>query len=280
MKSDKFKNCIIVSDIDGTYLNDLSKPVERNLAAIAYFKENGGHFTFATGRTVKSFDFVVPDAKELCNLPAIACNGSYLLDLNTREKQDEVLLDYDKALPLFLAIKERYPDTGMRIIIDDNYIPPFMTPEIEREMEFLGWAGYYEIPFAEMPPRWNKAVYVADNAKLLQVRDYLDKHPDEAFEYCFSSSTLLEIQPSNGTKGTKLAVLKQYANLPDAKIYAIGDHENDLQMLLKADFPVTPENGIEKLKSIPNMLQVCSNNDGAIAGLVEEIEKSLTLYQV
>ena len=46
----RFSHIIIASDLDGTFLNDRSRPVPRNLAAIRYFTEHGGHFTFATGR--------------------------------------------------------------------------------------------------------------------------------------------------------------------------------------------------------------------------------------
>jgi HAD-superfamily hydrolase, subfamily IIB len=276
----KFENFIIVSDIDGTFIDDQSKMVDRNLEAIKYFKQNGGQFTFATGRIYGSLHAVVPNAKDLCNLPAIMCNGSYRMDLKSREKFDEVFLDYEKSIKLFYAIKENIPDVGVRIIINERYATPFLTPEIAWEMEHFHWAGYMVMPFEEMPKLWNKAVYVAKNEKLQQVREFLDRNLDEAFITCFSDSTLLEIQPANGTKGTKLSAIKQQSKNEAVKIFAIGDHENDINMLQAADYPVTPKNGIAKLKEIPNIIHVCSNNEGAIAGLVEEIDKNLNLYQV
>ena len=46
----KFENIVIASDLDGTYFATGTKLVERNLERVRYFCENGGHFTFATGR--------------------------------------------------------------------------------------------------------------------------------------------------------------------------------------------------------------------------------------
>lgn len=46
----KFEGYLIVSDLDGTFLGKQSRIVERNVEAVRYFTENGGLFTFATGR--------------------------------------------------------------------------------------------------------------------------------------------------------------------------------------------------------------------------------------
>jgi len=58
-------------------------------------------------------------------------------------------------------------------------------------------------------------------------------------------------------------------------IWAIGDYENDLPMLRKADRCAMPENGIDSLRSIPGIVEVCDHDRGAIAGLIRYIENEI-----
>ena len=43
----KFENTVIVTDIDGTFIDARERLVERNMTAIEYFKANGGYFEFS-----------------------------------------------------------------------------------------------------------------------------------------------------------------------------------------------------------------------------------------
>ena len=49
----RFEKIVIVTDIDGTFISDKEALVERNLAAIEYFKAHGGRFTVASGRAAE-----------------------------------------------------------------------------------------------------------------------------------------------------------------------------------------------------------------------------------
>ena len=46
----KFSNILICTDLDGTLLDDEKRISDENIKAIEYFKDNGGYFTFVTGR--------------------------------------------------------------------------------------------------------------------------------------------------------------------------------------------------------------------------------------
>ena len=56
------------------------------------------------------------------------------------------------------------------------------------------------------------------------------------------------------------------------KTIAIGDNENDLEMILTAKFGAAVENANPILKKQAHIITKC-NNDGAIADLIEKIEK-------
>ena len=61
---------------------------------------------------------------------------------------------------------------------------------------------------------------------------------------------------------------------PEAKIYAVGDYENDIEMLKASDVSVCPANAMEYVKKSADMT-LCDCNGGVIADLVEIIERSI-----
>ena len=70
---------ILVSDMDGTLLDDSSRIPPENIAAIRELIAAGGGFTIATGRPVRSI-VDHPALRGLITLPVIACNGACLYD--------------------------------------------------------------------------------------------------------------------------------------------------------------------------------------------------------
>ena len=46
----RFDNILLLSDLDGTFLNDEVKPVKSNIDAVNRFAQNGGLFSVASGR--------------------------------------------------------------------------------------------------------------------------------------------------------------------------------------------------------------------------------------
>jgi len=55
-------------------------------------------------------------------------------------------------------------------------------------------------------------------------------------------------------------------------IWAIGDYDHALPMLRIADRCALPKNGIDSLRNIPGIVEVCDHDEGAIAGLIRYIE--------
>ena len=89
----KFENIIIASDLDGTFLSTSCGEVKRNIEKINYFTENGGTFTFATGRIAMHVQNTLPEASGYVNAPVVACNGMQLFDLNMGEIIKQTFVD-------------------------------------------------------------------------------------------------------------------------------------------------------------------------------------------
>lgn len=74
---------ILVSDMDGTLLDDSSRIPPENIAAIRELIAAGGGFTIGDGRPVRSI-VDHPALRGLITLPVIACNGACLYDTRNR----------------------------------------------------------------------------------------------------------------------------------------------------------------------------------------------------
>ena len=199
-----FDGIVIVSDLDGTFLGKNSRIVPENMEKIRYFQQNGGRFTVATGREYILIEHDIPPIGEICNFPAIGCNGSYIIDLKTREKLREVFLD-DRALDqTMLGIVSTFPNVGFRISMrDDNYYLTHMYPGAE-------WINDYapermrEVPFDKMPRGvWYKVAFDGPADEIDGAAEML-RRLDERFVSVRASENILEIQPASGTKGAML----------------------------------------------------------------------------
>ena len=78
-----FEGILLISDIDGTLINKNFEIPQRNIDAINYFVENGGHFSLATGRSLEA---TRPYSKKVnMSCPAIVFNGGALCDFHNNE---------------------------------------------------------------------------------------------------------------------------------------------------------------------------------------------------
>ena len=94
--------------MDGTFFGDKASKVQRNLDAIKYFKENGGKFTFATGRVHYNITYAGDGIAELCNCPAICANGSCIYDFE-----------------MGVALHEKYMDTAAVVDKQKFLVTPY-----------------------------------------------------------------------------------------------------------------------------------------------------------
>ena len=271
----KFDNIIIVSDIDGTFLGKDSRMVPENIEAIEYFKREGGCFTIATGREVFSIPRCIPMVKELCNIPIIACNGALIYDLQKEQIVVEEFLPEPEISRIVEAVRTVCPDVSMRIacggkqLTDKDY--PILRPVCEK------YAGFIEIvPYEGIPRgRWHQITWMGEPEQMEQVRKTIGDVSGCGCVCAMSGRTMFEIFSARGTKGAMLPRLKSLTGKENAVVWAIGDYENDLNMLQMADRRATPANGIDALKALSGIVEVCDHDEGAIAGLIRHIEKEL-----
>ena len=271
----KFENFIICSDFDGTFHSHNNAAAEKNINAIEYFKQNGGLFTFATGRDLFSFINACSNAGKIANTYAVVANGARLYDFKTKRFIADIPLKLHKFLPLMRRLSEVCPFAGIRLSFEDCFVLPYHNELIRIEFGDRSYEKHIKIiPFDELEksqPAIYKCVIVYEAAELDKIKQFLEML-DTASDFKFSKSypTGLEVIDSSTDKGKMLIKLKQTVN-PAAKTFAIGDYLNDIEMLNAADCAAAPENALPEVKAVA-ALRTGHCDQGALADLINQIE--------
>ena len=269
----KFENVLLVSDIDGTFKGAHRQKVPENYEAVRYFTKNGGKFAFASGRVEYSLSRILPEAEDLSNAPCVFSNGAYLYDYRTGERIHQKTLPLKKYIPLFLEIAQKYGPLGLGIRMNcgDGYITPEVNAAVERDlqncMDLVKIIPLHELYDVSI----DKLVFSGKNEMLREVRARVAEEFPEDFAVSMSCPVLLEYLNPEATKGRQAKYLRD-TFYPERTLFAIGDYENDTDLLKSADFSACPADGMEAIKKICDFI-VCPSDEGSVADLIRKIEK-------
>ena len=267
----KFSNLLIVSDLDGTYLDSDSVPVAANDEAVAYFIQNGGRFTIATGRTTESIQHVLEHSNICINAPAITYNGSMIYDFSDGHTIYEFFLDA-RAMPIVKAVMKEFPSVGVEIFNDNKMY-------IARENDYtknhvrIEHLTFRPSTVDEIPLPWCKVLFCESTELLEVVREFVFQLNNPLFRAGFSAKHYLEIVPKTSSKGKALKYLCNLLGVPLRNSYAIGDYYNDIELIQTAGLGATVEDAPQEVKDAAGIV-LGSNNDGAIAQFIAYIEQN------
>lgn len=249
----KFDGMLILSDIDGTltYSTEIS---DKNAKAIRYFQENGGYFTVATGRQPPHIKLFEPAVK--VNAPVVALNGTVIYDFD----KDKVL----RKAPLvqkFSHITE---------YVFNNH-PDISDIHFNRFFDSIQWnRGMGIAPDVDNSDNdILKVVFMSQSSDAITTlkEDLSERFPE--FTFFKSWDKGMELIEKNCGKGESIPFLKSI--FPVHTVIGIGDYENDITLINKADIGIAAANSSPLLlKNAKNI--GCDCKDNLIAYVIERIE--------
>ena len=249
------KGLIIVTDLDGTLLNGDGYVPAANLRAIDRFRAAGGRFTIASGRYGNSVKSLFPQFREYVNAPTVFSNGS-------------VLFDEEKGEPI-AEVTAAARDLRGRMDVIQKALPELdITPVVMRDgaLKRQWWCEVAD------PEPVYKVLFRGETELLERARRFVDENFPGFWDMSFSCPSLLELVLPEATKGKALDRMKKWfaARGENVRTVAVGDYENDLDMLLSADVAACPANSIPEIKAAARLL-LCDHNEGCIADLVDRL---------
>lgn len=260
---------IIFSDMDGTLLNSEKRINDTDRKAIEKFISLGGKFTIATGRTIQTFE----QYQRMLNLqiPVIMYNGAMIYDYNT----EKIL--YSQALPeisrsITAKVMDFMNDCGGEVLrTDGTYV--FSNNEYEQLHTNLCGIEPEYMEVNEIPDDdWLKVLFALAPERLSLLEDKIKRmgYYDYA-DFVRSADIFLEMLPKGISKGSALNEYRKLDGMADFTFVAIGDFDNDIEMIANADIGVCPANAEETVKNISDIVLNSTNDNCAVAELIDYI---------
>lgn len=255
---------LIAIDLDGTLLNSDHQLLSENINAVRKAQSKGMKIVIATGRSVLSTVEII-DHMDI-NAYILALNGTFIAERKDKKElrfikssvleKENVKKAFQIALDeniTFIASNEYGSD---RVVVEDGQelVQEFMTvrPDLKRFS-----AAQMKEKLNDNSIQYMKVAFTNRNRdKLIQLKEKLRKN---GIETIFSDTFYIEYVPDGVNKGTSLEYLCNEIGVDMSDTVAIGDQENDLEMLKMSGIGIAMGNAQEHIKNIAN--RVTDTND-------------------
>lgn len=244
---------LLVTDMDGTLLNSKHQISQPNIQAIERLQQAGSHFVLASGR---------PNGGMYRYAEQLQCAtyDGYMISFNggriERLATGEVL--YEKGIqPIDFARLVQFAE-AMELVISgydgSKIIVNRLSAEAQVEADLTGLI-LEVVPditayFAEKVTP--KAIFFGDEAAVAAAKPKLLNYVDGTLEVAISLPIFLEVMPKGVHKGEAVKILANHLGMSEAHVVAVGDGENDIQMLELAGIGVAVANARSSVIKVAN----------------------------
>lgn len=264
------KYTLFAFDLDGTMLQKDGTLSHRTLVACQEAAAQGIELVPTTGRLL---GFLPQSLKELPFIRyAVTSNGAAVYRLDSGEKLYSCLLPWQRALELleilreFSVFVEIYAE-GRPVVHQGDPARAFEKygfPERKRmylKKDYLQVRSLREyIKEGQVSPEKINLPYVPESLRE-ELKQRLSQ--EKGIKLVSSVFDNLEINAAGCHKGAGLAALCQCLGVSREQVVAIGDSENDLEMLQYAGLAIAMGNGEEAVKKIAGAVTASNEEDGA-----------------
>jgi len=283
---------LIVSDMDGTLLNEEMDISQANISAIKRAQHQGIHFAIATGR---DFPLAFPLLEENgIKCPLIAQNGAQYFDENGKNMYNRGL--EKSTVRSLLSVFSKYTDIHEELMTNKGI---FSDSKVQR-LEMVAAMLYDMSPDTTYEEATEKAaehvdrmditfvddyqeIVDDDSAIILKVsvhskqgRDVLDPLKDELYRVVprlaitASSKRNLEINHEGAQKGIAVSQLAKQLGIKADEVMTLGDNINDISMLKWAKYSVAMANAEPEVKDIAKF-KTSSNRQNGVAEAISRV---------
>ncbi len=264
----KYSNILLLSDMDGTLLNSQGIVSKENREAINYFIENGGLFGIATGRSQLNSVLFLDEIK--VNALSVLYNGCGVYDFGAKQFVTLHELSKSSLISFIKHCLREFTDITIQIYCPEMCY--FITPQSQADPQNVALHQPCEFCLLEdiVDLPWIKILFSGAMDALQVLNEQMIREGlDQELSWVFSSEIYLEYLPDGVSKGSALQQIRESMG-PDYRIYAVGDYNNDVEMLQAADVGIAMQNAISTLKEIADRITV-SNDESAIADIIYNI---------
>lgn len=255
---------LMAIDMDGTMLNSNKLITLATKQTIDQALKQQKHIVLSTGRALSELSEY---KNELNNLQYGICESGALIydfknqqaihyEIFSKELINKILevIDHKDIMLHFFSKGQSFIANGILPKMENyqmgQYQPLFkkVAKQIDNHLDYLKEHQVEKIN-----------LYHRDEASRQQTYELLKNLP---LSLAFAEKTSLEISPISATKGKGLIKLCKYLDLDISKTIAIGDSDNDIDILKTAGLAIAMKNANDKVKNICNIIVNDNDHDG------------------
>jgi len=260
---------LLALDIDGTLAGENNQVNPAVLQAIQAAQAQGVKVAIATGRMHRSATRFHQTIH--ADLPLCSYQGALIRDPETQITYQHHLLPPDLTQDLLAGYRE-FPLVVHIYINDELYVQtanPLSTAYAERSQVPLHVLGDRPLPAPA-----TKVLAMSEDTDLIDqlYQEFRQRYPQEDLYLTKSHPTFLEATHPHVNKGQALKFLAEtLLGIPPAQVMAIGDSDNDVEMLDYAGIGVAMGNANPRVRSHADWIAPSVEADGVAAAIAKFI---------
>ncbi|KAK3213026.1 hypothetical protein Dsin_017732 [Dipteronia sinensis] len=266
----KPKFSYIFCDMDGTLLNSKSQITLTTAKALKEALSRGVKVVIATGKTrpaainilqmvdLAGRDGIISESSPGVFLQGLLVYGRQGREIFRRNLEPDVckeafMYSWEHKVPLIAFSEDRCLTLFDHPLVDSLHT-------------------VYHEPKAEVMPSVQHLLAAVEIQKLLfldtaegvasTIRPYWSEAIKDRAHVVQAVPDMLEIVPPGTSKGSGIQMLLDHLGVTAKEIMAIGDGENDIEMLELASLGIALSNGAEKTKAVANVIGASNDEDG------------------
>lgn len=261
---------LVITDLDGTLLNDDKHIVTENIIALEEAIENGIHVSVATGRNFYSAKSYIQELE--LDVPVIFQNGAFIYQWI----EDRVI--YKSVLSCSIAKRviqaARKSKIFYIVYIDflekkDMYIDMDYKGEFTRYLDQNTWRINKVDDVTKHLLNREHIAEIALVSDEKQIRNVImealqgyEKNTSIVKNTTIKSETFYEVFGPNSSKEASFNYLLDYFNVKPEETMYLGDSFNDIGMLKIVGYPVAMENAHDEVKKYAKYITKSNNEAG------------------
>lgn len=244
---------IVMTDLDGTLLNDNHEIGPENSQALKALMAKGVRIVFSSGRMYKAIRRITKGFDD--GAVIAACNGGYIIDQKSGLLLSESVFDFHTSLAVIDVLEKRglshHFYTGDAVYARHG----------ENATRYRSMQGFLDELKISLIAHSPLGAFIHEGVKPHKFGVILDAQTDvvelknalngiEGISVYTSAQTLLDVMPVGVHKGTALETIARHLGVEPNDIIACGDQENDIEMIKRAGVGIAMHQSVDALVKV------------------------------
>ncbi|WP_318615744.1 Cof-type HAD-IIB family hydrolase [Sporosarcina sp. YIM B06819] len=260
---------LIVLDLDGTLLTDEKIISDKTALTLKKAEEQGHHVMIATGRPYRASEVYYRQLG--LQTPIVNFNGAFV---HHPDNQSWQTIHETISLPVVKEVVDALQQFPIRNIVAEVMDDVYMHYHDEKLLDIFSYGNPHIMKgdirnHLQVNP--TSLLIQAEEQSVDAIRRHLGEVHAEVIDHRRWGAPwhVIEVIRHGLHKAVGISHVAKWMDIPQERIIAFGDEDNDLEMIDYAGVGVAMGNAIDRLKSIADEVTATNNEDG-IAQVLQE----------